>query len=492
VHRMPRRTIQILLSAVLVLILSSCAGLPKDMARSTRNDPDALGSLRSLTTSTAGPWPQQMWWQELGDPQLDHLIEEALAGNPTLRVAESRIRQAAALAGLADAARYPQLGAGASSIYQRLTENGAVPPPQAGEKKSVNSLKLEFSYDLDLWGRNRAGYEAALGAVRVAEIEGELARLTLASNIAKAYIRLNHEFERLKIETGILRQREQMVELTAKRVTAGLDTAVELKHSQGVVASTRADIRAGEERIALLRNQLAALAGCGPDRGAALKPPILLAQKELTLPTEIPSELIGRRPDVVAQLWRIELMTKEVEVAKASFYPNISLTAFAGFDSIGIENFVRSGSGVFGAGPAITLPIFDGGRLRSNLSLRSAEYDENVERYNSLIVDAIREVGDQIVSWRGVEAQLAEEREAEAKLGEANGLALLRYRQGLTSYLTVLATEGDLLRERLQTVALRARQFEVAVNLSTSLGGGYRPEPPAVLKSKYGQIRSTK
>lgn len=478
--------------AVLLLTFSGCAGLPTDMSRSSRNDPDTLGGLPSLSSSAKGPWPQQMWWQELGDPQLDHLIEDALVGNPTLRVAESRIRQAAAQAGLADAIRYPQLGVDTSSIYQRLTENGAVPPPQAGEKKSVNSLKLEFRYDLDLWGRNRAGYEAALGAVRAAEIDRELAKLALVSSITKAYIRLNHEFEQIKIETDILHQHEQIVELTTKRVTAGLDTAVELNHSQGVVASTRADIQAGEEQIALLRNLLAALAGFGPDRGAALKPPVLLAQKELTLPTDIPSELIGRRPDVVAQLWRIELMTKEVEVAKASFYPNISLTAFAGFDSIGIENFVRSGSGVFGVGPAITLPIFDGGRLRSNLSLRSAEYDENVERYNATIVDAIREVGDQIVSWRGIEAQLAEEREAETRLEEANRLALLRYRHGLTGYLTVLATEGDLLKERLQTVALRARRFEVAVSLSTSLGGGYRPEPPSVLRSKDDQRRNNK
>jgi NodT family efflux transporter outer membrane factor (OMF) lipoprotein len=353
-------------------------------------------------------------------------------------------------------------------------------------------LKLEFDYDLDLWGKNRAAYAVALGAVRVAEIEREMAKLALISSITRVYIRLDHAFQQLGVETELLRQREQIAELTLKRVASGLDSALELKHSQGLVASARADIRSSEERVALLRNQLAALAGAGPDRGISLKPPALLAQQELSLPAQLPSELIGRRPDVVAQLWRIEVMTKGIAEARAAFYPNISLTAFAGFDSIGIENILRGGSGVFGVGPALTLPIFDGGRLRGNLTLRRAEYDENVERYNALIVDAIREVADHLVSWRGIESQLTEEQEAEAKLEEANRLALLRYRQGLTGYLTVLATEGDLLRERLRTVALKARKFEVAVNLSTSLGGGYQPEPPAGLKDKNDQGRSVK
>jgi outer membrane protein TolC len=146
---------------------------------------------------------------------------------------------------------------------------------------------------------------------------------------------------------------------------------------------------------------------------------------------------------IVAQRWRIEMMTKEIKAAKAEFYPNINLTAFVGFDSVGIENFVRGGSGVIGGGPAVTLPIFDGGRLRNNLAFRNAEYDEIVERYNSIIVDAIRKVVDQVVSWRGAEAQRKEQQEALARFEEANRLAVICFREGLTTYLT--ATNNGIL-----------------------------------------------
>ena len=459
----------------MALLLSGCAPNWGNAVMATRNNPDTLEASHALEGLGTGPWPEQSWWKAFGDPQLDQLMAEALTGAPTLRIAEARVGRALAIAGVVDAVRSPQVNLEGTSIYQRFTEKGAVPPSFAGEKRSVNLLTLGLNYDIDLWGKNRSAYEAALGEVRVAEVESAAARLQLTTAIAATYIRLNYAFEQCDVEAAILKQQEQVAELTAKRVKAGIDSAVELHHSQGLTASTKADIRALEEQINLLRNQLAALAGAGPDRCASITAPALRDSRNLTLPTQLPSQLIGRRSDIVAQLWRIESMSKRIEEAKAAFYPNVNLFAFAGFDSIGIENVLSSEGRVFGVGPAVTLPLFDGGRLRHNLGIREAEYDENIERYNSLIVNAIREVADQVVSWQGIKAQQQEEQKAVAGFEAANRLAMLRYRQGLADYLTVLATEEALLRERRREVALNAREFETSVALTKALGGGYLP-----------------
>ena len=465
---------------LLVTLLSGCANFRENKIFSHINEANTLPVTQSLAKAQHGAWPEQMWWKRLGDQQLDTLMEEALNDNPTMRIAEARIRRAISIAGLADSVQYPQVSIGASSVFQRFSEHSTAPPSLAGESKSVSRLALDMRYDLDLWGKNKAKYESALGAVRVAEIEVLTAKNALTATIAKTYIQLSHNFEQLNIATAILRQREKIADLKEKRVHAGIDSGVELELSRGLIASAKADIHAAEEQIALLRNQLAALVGGGPDRGASIVAPTLLAQKELKLPTELPAELIGRRPDVVAQRWRIEMMSKEITAAKAEFYPNVNLTAFAGFDSIGIENILRGGSGVLGVGPTVSLPIFNGGRLRNNLAFQNAEYDESVERYNSIIVEAIRDVADQVVSWKGTEAQRNEQHVALARFEEANRLATIRYGGGVTNYLTVLTAEGEVLRERRRDVALKARQFEITVALTKALGGGYDPESTGV------------
>ena len=472
----------------IILLLSGCAANWGDAVTATRNNPDALSVANVLAEVEPGPWPKHNWWEAFGDPQLDELMMEALSGSPTLRVAEARVRRASAIAGSVAAVRSPQLNLDGTSIYQRFTEKGAVSPSFAGEKRSVNLLTLGLNYDIDLWGKNRAAYKAALGEIRVAEVESAAARLQLTTAIAATYVRLNYIFEQYDVEAAILKQQEQVAELTAKRVEAGIDSAVELNHIKGMSASTKTNMRAQQEQIDLSRNQLAALVGAAPNRGTSIVAPVLLSHKKLALPTDLPSELIGRRPDVVAQMWRIEMMTKRIEEAKAAFYPNVNLVSFAGFDSIGIEHILSPGSRVFGIGPAITLPLFDGGRLRSNLGVREAEFDESIERYNGLIVNAVREVADQVVSWQGIEAQQREEQEAVAGFKEANRLALLRYRQGLADYLTVLATEEALLKERRREVTLNTRKFEISIALTKALGGGYLPDPVSAGPGQKGNL----
>jgi NodT family efflux transporter outer membrane factor (OMF) lipoprotein len=232
-----------------------------------------------------------------------------------------------------------------------------------------------------------------------------------------------------------------------------------------------------DERMALARNQIAALMGAGPDRGQAIARPSGTALASATLPTTVPAELIGRRPDVVAQRWRIEAAGRDIASAKAQFYPNVNLVAFIGLQSLGASNLLAAASGMMGAGPAITLPIFDAGRLRANLAGKDADYDIAVEQYNQTLADAMRDVVDQLASFRSVAAQRAQQAQALATSREAYDLALLRYREGLGNYVQVLSAEQPWLAQQSLDADLRARELELSINLVRALGGGYEPPP---------------
>jgi NodT family efflux transporter outer membrane factor (OMF) lipoprotein len=193
----------------------------------------------------------------------------------------------------------------------------------------------------------------------------------------------------------------------------------------------------------------------------------------LALPSALPADLLGRRPDIVASRWRVEAAAKDADAARADFYPNINLLLFAGLQAITFTHFLESGSRALGIGPAVHLPIFDGGRLRGNLGAKYADFDAAAEQYNQALADALREVADQVAAWRSIEGQEAEVGAALAAAQAAYDLSLARYRAGLTNYLTVLTTESQLTSQRVLAAELRARRLESAIGLARALGGGY-------------------
>jgi NodT family efflux transporter outer membrane factor (OMF) lipoprotein len=274
-----------------------------------------------------------------------------------------------------------------------------------------------------------------------------------------------------------LTERERIYELTRDRNAAGLDSRLELKQAESALPAMREAILALDERIALARNEIAALLGAGPDRGLAIERPAGIALASIALPTTLPAELIGRRPDVIAQRLRIEAASRDIASAKAQFYPNVNLIGFVGLQALGGANLLAAASGMFGAGPAFTLPIFDAGRLRANLADKDADYDIAVERYNQMLADAMRDVVDQIASFRSVAAQREQQRVALATTRDAYDLALLRYREVLGKYLQVLSAEQPLLDQQRVDADLRARELELSINLVRALGGGYELPP---------------
>jgi NodT family efflux transporter outer membrane factor (OMF) lipoprotein len=456
------------------LLAAGCASFDGLATKAVRTDAAELSADKSLAEANvfAAAWPAANWWRRFGDPQLDALIAEALAGNPGVGAARARIDRAVALAAISGAALAPQANAGVNVTRQRYSSNGIFPPPIAGSWHTQTDLAATFSYEFDLWGHNRAAYDATLGQARAAEVDAYALHLLLAASVARAYAQLGRSFEQLDLAQASLKQRQAILDLTRQRVVAGLDSDVELKQSEGSIPAARQRIAQIEEEIALGRNLIAALLGTGPDRGLAITRPHLQEQS-IALPSILPADLLGRRPDVVAQRWRVESARRDIDAAKAQFYPNINLSALIGVQSISFAKLLTARSEDPSFGPALRLPLFDGGRLRGNLAAKDADYDLAVEQYNQTLVDAMREVVDQLASLRSVDTQRAELERGLAAARDAYTLASARYRAGVASYLQVLAAETPLLEQQNLRASLRARELELSINLIRALGGGF-------------------
>jgi NodT family efflux transporter outer membrane factor (OMF) lipoprotein len=462
---------------VLLAMLAGCAA-PDTGPRAALQHGSALraqGTLGKVALSPAA-WPEGTWWERYGDPQVNALVAEALKLSPNLKAAEARVRQADAIAGRAEAALSPQIGASERAARQRFSEHGVTAPPVAGTWKWVNEATVSGSYEFDFWDKNRSAIEAAVGVTHAVEADARASRLVLVTSILRSYVRLQQAWQQRDIAVTALAQRQHILELIRQRVAARIDSAVDLKQAESLVPVARLQVAQFDEAIQLSQAELGALAGQGPDRGLALSRPALHATRAALLPTNLPAELIGRRPDVVAQRWRVEAAGHDIANAKALFYPNISLIGLIGLQSITFTNFDVGGSRIGAFGPALSLPIFDGRRLKSNLAGRDADYDVAVEQYNATVIDALRDVVSQLVSLRAIDQQRVLQREALDTTDQAYQLALQRYKGGVANYLQVLTAHLQLLDTQRHQSDLDMRALEADIALARALGGGAIPQ----------------
>lgn len=470
-------------AALLVTLLSGCASTNGLQPALAPRDADSLAAQQSIqSTLSPAAWPTQDWWHAWGDSQLDALMTEALSGTPTLDAADARVRKATAQAGLADDARKPHFAANVQYSGAYLPET-LLPSPYGGDYKGVEIATLNLRYAPDLWGGKRAQWEAALDRVHAAEIDAQQARLMLAGNIASAYLDLAQAYEARTVAVAETKRAQRLQGLARQRVHAGLDNQLQLHQAESAVGAAAQQGQAAQQRIDMLRNAIAALLGQGPDRGLSIEAPTLLAAETPALPSELPSELLGHRPDVVAARWRVEAAARGIDAAKADFYPSLNLTAMAGLAAGKLSDLFTRDAAVALGGPALSLPIFDGARLREQLAGQDADYDLAVAQYDQTLVSALREVTDAVQSARALDTQIAAVVAARDAAHQAWSVADSRYRAGLGNQLDVLAAQRPLLQLDQQAVALRAQRRRVAVDLAVALGGGTTLTSPTSFSS---------
>ncbi len=466
------------IASSVVLTLGGCASSAGIASQARPIDPASVG-LATLGSATDAVVPAPSlsadWWRAFGDPVLADLIERSLAGSPNLRVAQARLDRAQASLDVTRAAGRPQLSGELDATRNRFSATGIYPPPLGGGTFSLGTAQLNGSWEIDFFGRNKAAIEAAIGASRAAQADIDAARVVLASNVARSYVQLARLFEQRAVAVRSLQQRTDILRLISQRVQGGLDTTVEQRQGEGSLPESRQQIEQLDEQIAMTRHALAALTVQPPNALDSLTPGLGVVQA-VPLPADVPADLIGRRADIAAARWRVEAAISDVTSAKAQFYPNVNLTAFVGFSSIGLDRLFDSRSEQWGVGPAIRLPIFDAGRLRANLRVRTADLDAAVESYNGAVVDAVHEVSDQITSIRSIARQQTEQASAQAAAESAFDLSTQRYRAGLGTYLTVLNAEATVLNQRRLAADLKARALDSQVILIRALGGGYLPD----------------
>lgn len=470
----PARAIALLLGAMAV---AGCASVPK---LGPRPEPRSAADLASGLEAPATAWPDARWWEGYGDPELGALIEEALASSPTMDEAAARVRRASAAAQQAGAATKPQLSASAQGgLSQQSTGTIDLPPgiDLPHRWSDAGQAALSFSFDLDLWGKNKATLKAALSEEEAARADAAQARLVLSTGIAAAYADLATLAAIRSADETWLRIRGKTLGLMRERAEAGLENEAAVMRALSGRAAAAAELAAIDEQIALIRNRLAALVGGGPERGRSIVASPAARLGSYGLPADLGLAIIGRRPDIVAARLRAEAAGSRIKAAKADFYPNVRLSALIGVQALGLASLLDGGSVYGSAGPAISLPIFSGGRIEGGYRGARADYDIAVADYDSTLIDAIREIADVAERQRALKVRLAESRLALDSAGRAQRLVEARYKGGLATYLDVLSAEDSLNSSRRAVAELETSAFALDVALVRALGGGFRDTP---------------
>ncbi|WP_294255631.1 efflux transporter outer membrane subunit [uncultured Comamonas sp.] len=438
-----------------------------------------LNDAASLSAADASAFASPQWWTGLGDARLNQLIDQALAGSPSLAASNARFEKAAALATASSTASDVRGTLSADVTRQRYTANGMIPAPIAGNIYNSGNLQAGLSWSPDFFGKHAAELQAALGQARAAKADSAAAASQLAAQVARSYIALARLIAQKEVAQRTLGQRQALLSLSEQRTRAGLDSQVELTQAQAGMPDAQTQIEMLGEQITLARRTIAVLCAQAPDAQDALSPRLSVLRIQ-PVPQALGADLLGRRPDVVAARWRVEAATQGIASARADFYPDVNLTAFVGLNALGLDNLLQGSSRQMGITPALRLPIFDGKRLRAQLRGKQADLDTAIAQYNGAVLDAVKQAGDAIASVQSLQRQQQLQAESLSKAERAYDFAVQRYQAGLGSQITVLNTETQLINQRRLAVDLRARELDTRVALAAALGGGWSDDTPAV------------
>jgi NodT family efflux transporter outer membrane factor (OMF) lipoprotein len=450
------------------LLVAGCVTPPKETLHPQKLANDAVG----LTGAAVQP-AADAWWSSFQDPELDRLIRLGLADSPTLVQAKARVSAALAETESAQAALKPSANLDASALYQRAPENYLIPPPLAGHSFWMGQAGASLGWDLDFWGRQSDAVRRARDLAQSASFDEDNARLMLSGAIAQAYLELYRENALADIAQRSERQREHIVDITRRRVSAGLDTQLEIREAEGQLPQARVAREQAQAAAQLAVHELATLTGQGAAAYPTIAPPVLKVEAVLPVPQDLPINLLARRPDVLSARSLVEAADAERLASKAAFYPDVSLKAIAGIGAFGMSNLVQWNARGYGGGPLISLPLFDGGRLKAQYRGSEAQLDSAIAGYNDTVLHAVEQTADQITRLDALAREELDQRQTLEATEAAYRLAEERYRAGLASYLSVLNAETQVLAARQSMVDILTSEAVARVTLLLAVGGSF-------------------
>jgi multidrug efflux system outer membrane protein len=455
----------------LSLTLIGCAGIPPKLAPPALRD---AAPLAGLPVPAGGAWPDPEWWKRYADPQLDALVAQALQSAPTLAQAQARVALAEQQIAGKRAAGAPYVGGSAGITRQRLSENGLFPLQFLGFTwYSQADIGAQFQYDFDWWGKQRAIIKASVDQARAASADRSAAYLVLTSSVADTYFGWLADQARLVLARQLVAGLAQQQRLAQARAHAGLESSDPGSNAAVDLQAARQQISVLEGSAQLRKANLAALLGVASADLPALSPHSL-PRVTATLPDDARLALIGRRPDIAASRWRVEAMSQQVAEARAAFYPDISIKALVGLSSIDLGALFSPASRIASLVPAISLPLFDGGRRKAAYGATRAQLALAIADYDAAVVAAAHDVATQALALQQLSDQRAQQREEIAAVQRLRETARARVKQGVADDRSLLVVEARLLRERDAALTLDARALSSEVGLTKALGGGYR------------------
>ncbi|MFM2481838.1 efflux transporter outer membrane subunit [Celerinatantimonas sp. YJH-8] len=462
------KTIAWLMSFILI---SGCASFQGINSKATIQKPDAVSPEQLKEASKP---LDSKWWQVFQDNQLNWLLDQGTAHSPTLKQADARVRRALASAGEVKSGDRPHIDANADMGYHKWPEDSHYGGGLAGEHTWDNTANLQFSYHLDLFDRQANRNRQAHANIALSQASAQAARLQLEGNLLRSYIQLTLYYQELDVERARLEQQNHIVRLNQQRLDYGLGSQYDLQQSMALLPITQRRISVLHEQIKLTKNQLMTLAGLPLSQTAQLQRPSLVLTDELHLPQALPIALIGHRPDLVASRWQIVSSARGIDLAKADFYPNINLHAMLGqmMTLGGLSNFFEAKNRTYSVGPALSLPIFDGGARRARLGIATADYDEAIEGYNATLQTALRQVSDEMIRQQSIRQQ---SQLADLGVDRANQVyttAQEAFKRGLRDYLHVLDAQSRLFDQEIARATVQSELMRSQVDLAIAMGGG--------------------
>jgi len=460
----------------IALVLAGCTVGP-NYKRPVVAPPVAFRAPEPLAPNQAASLADLKWFEVFNDPALQELVRTGLSQNYDLRDAFARVAQARADLGIARSNQFPQVGAEGDLDFTRLSRDGATPLPAAflpNQNRNWGEATLSMlSFEFDLWGRLRRATEASRANLLSAEENRKAVVTTLVSDVATAYFNLRELDLELDISTRTLATRRESLRLTQQRQTGGVATVLDLRQAEQLVETAAETIPALQQQIEQTENQISLLLGRNPGTVARGKG---LTEQELPpdVPAGLPSALLERRPDILAAEQNLISANAQIGVAKAAYFPHISLTALLGGQSTQLSNLFAGPNSVYNFIPQISQPIFTAGKLKSNVRLAQAQRDSALVQYEKAIRTAFSEVSDALIAHQRVRESRIHQQALTAALEDRKRLSYMRYRGGVDTQLNALDADRDLFQAQLALAQLNRNEILSVVQLYKALGGGWQ------------------